>query len=201
MVKFLSWKSINGCHFHVPMPVCYVTLLDVYQRNPLCETGAVDEKEIYWTQDLKTSISFFIVYTLTSDLSRRLLPSSYSPTPHIIRTVVPAPEGSGVPCGRTQTLLYRASNSTAASSNHLCRCMSSFCLHRLQNEPSSIHHQVPANPRHTRVAHFSSNLSSVEIVLEYVYCDERACKEKKRIRDVMRFQVKKGSLKVKVSEV
>ncbi|KAJ6957809.1 hypothetical protein NC653_039703 [Populus alba x Populus x berolinensis] len=123
---------------------------DVYQRNPVCETGAVDAKEIYWTQDLNNSISFFIVYTLTSDLSRRLLPSCYSPTPHIIRTVVPAPEGSGVPCGRTQTLLYRASNSTAASSSHLCRCMSSFCLHRLQNEPSSIHHQVPANPRHTR---------------------------------------------------
>lgn len=37
-----------------------VALLDVYQRNPVCETGAVDEKEIYWTQDLNASNSIYL---------------------------------------------------------------------------------------------------------------------------------------------
>ena len=164
-VKFLSWKSVNGCHFHVlPMPVA---LLDVYQRNPVWKTGAVDEKEIYWTQDLNASnsILFLCLYTYIRPF-KELLPFTYSPTPHIIRTVVPAPEGSGVPCGWAQTLLFRAGTSAAARSSHLCWCMFSFCLRCLQNEPPSIHDQVPASPRHTRVTHFSPNLSFVENVLE-----------------------------------
>jgi hypothetical protein len=145
---YQKW-TLNGFHFHVSL------LLLLRQRNPVRNWSGWWKRNSLETSGKHFKFSF-TVYTLTSYLFKELLLSCYSPTPHIIRTVVPAPEGSRVPCGWTQTLVYRSRNSTSATSSHLCSCMWSFCLNCLQNEPSLIHHQVPlANRKHTRVTHFS----------------------------------------------